>query len=139
MTRDGRALAPGSSDPIARLRDAAATRCAAGLRRTLHPRSPDHDGLLDLASNDYLGLSGDPRLIAGAIKAARTWGAGATGSRLVTGTTALHTALETALADFAGSSAALVFSSGYLANLAAVTSLVAALGTGATETRPANT
>ncbi len=133
MTGDG-ALAPRTSDPIARLRNAAAARSAAGLRRTLNPRSADHDGLLDLASNDYLGLSRHPRLIEAAVDAARTWGAGATGSRLVTGTTALHSALETALADFAGSSAALVFSSGYLANLAAITSLVAAL-----QTRPADT
>ncbi|MGE5288064.1 MAG: aminotransferase class I/II-fold pyridoxal phosphate-dependent enzyme [Micromonosporaceae bacterium] len=78
----------------------------------------DRDGLLDLASNDYLGLSRDPRLAMGAIQAARTWGMGATGSRLVSGTTTLHTALKSALATFAGAPGALVFSSGYLANLA---------------------
>ncbi|MHC5909363.1 aminotransferase class I/II-fold pyridoxal phosphate-dependent enzyme, partial [Streptomyces sp. S6] len=55
--------------------------------------------------------------------AARRWGGGATGSRLVTGTTELHAELERELADFCGVEAALVFSSGYAANLAAVTAL----------------
>jgi 8-amino-7-oxononanoate synthase len=58
---------------------------------------------------------------------AREWGAGATGSRLVTGSTALHADLERALAAFTGAPSALVFSSGYLANLTAVTALAAAL------------
>lgn len=125
-------------DPLGRLRDAAAVRQAAGLRRGLRPRSPDHDGLLDLASNDYLGLSRDPRLVAGAVRAVRTWGPGATGSRLVSGTTSLHAALEAALADFAGAPAALVLSSGYLANLAAVTALAAALDRGRRGAGPAD-
>jgi 8-amino-7-oxononanoate synthase len=112
--------------PINRLRTAAAEREAAGLRRALHPRAPDHDGLLDLASNDYLGLSRDERLIEAAVRATRTWGTGSTGSRLVTGTTLLHAELEDRLAAFTGAARGLVFSSGYLANLAAV----AALGQG---------
>ena len=82
---------------------------------------------LDLASNDYLGLSGDVRLAEAAAAAARVWGTGATGSRLVTGTTALHAELEAELAEFTGAAAALVFSSGYLANLAVVTALTGAL------------
>jgi 8-amino-7-oxononanoate synthase len=97
-------------------------RTAAGLRRVLRPRTPDH-GPYDLASNDYLGLSRDPRLVEAAVRAVRTWGTGSTGSRLVTGTTELHAALEHALADFMGAPSALVFSSGYLANLAAITAL----------------
>jgi 8-amino-7-oxononanoate synthase len=113
-------------DPLARLREQAAAREAAGLRRALVPRAPA-GGLLDLASNDYLGLCGDPRLAEAAAAAARTWGTGSTGSRLVTGTTALHRHLEDDLADFTGAASALVFSSGYLANLAAVTALAAAL------------
>jgi 8-amino-7-oxononanoate synthase len=120
----------GPLGPLARLRSAAAARDASGLRRTLHPRSPDHDGLLDLASNDYLGLSRSPRLVEGAVQATRAWGTGATGSRLVSGTTTLHAELETALARFADAPAALVFSSGYLANLSAVTALATALGRG---------
>ncbi|MGW0581778.1 aminotransferase class I/II-fold pyridoxal phosphate-dependent enzyme, partial [Streptomyces sp. NPDC002920] len=97
-------------------------RRRAGLVRTLRPRPADSP-LLDLASNDYLGLSRHPEVREGAAAAARTWGAGATGSRLVTGTTELHTELERELADFCGFEAALVFSSGYAANLAAVTVL----------------
>ena len=113
-------------DPLDRLRRAALARREAGLRRTLRPRSPGDDGLLDLASNDYLGLARDPRLIEAAVTATRAWGTGSTGSRLVTGSTTLHAELEEALADFCGAPRALVFSSGYLANLAAV----AALGRG---------
>ncbi|MFI0543328.1 8-amino-7-oxononanoate synthase [Streptomyces sp. WSLK1-3] len=100
----------------------AAARRRAGLVRTLRPRPADSP-LLDLASNDYLGLARHPEVVAGAAAAARTWGAGATGSRLVTGTTELHTELERELADFCGFEAALVFSSGYAANLATVTAL----------------
>ncbi|WP_396445628.1 8-amino-7-oxononanoate synthase [Actinomadura sp.] len=107
-------------DPLARLRDAAARRAAAGLRRTARPRP---DGLTDLASNDYLGLAGDPRLVAGACAAARAFGTGSTGSRLVTGTTELHAELDRRLAAFTGSAAGLVFSSGFLANLGVVTAL----------------
>ncbi|MFF4054303.1 8-amino-7-oxononanoate synthase [Streptomyces sp. NPDC001668] len=100
----------------------AAARREAGLVRTLRPRPADSP-LLDLASNDYLGLARHPEVVAGAATAARTWGGGATGSRLVTGTTELHTELERELAEFCGFEAALVFSSGYAANLAAVTAL----------------
>ncbi|WP_395110330.1 8-amino-7-oxononanoate synthase [Actinomadura sp. SCN-SB] len=112
-----------SADPLARLRSAAERRERAGLRRRLRPRSGDHDGLIDLASNDYLGLSRDPRLAEAAARAAREYGTGSTGSRLVTGTTHLHAELDRRLAAFTGSAAGLVFSSGFLANLGAVTGL----------------
>ncbi|MFD5875783.1 8-amino-7-oxononanoate synthase [Streptomyces sp. NPDC060322] len=102
--------------------DEARRRAEAGLVRTLRPR-PAEAELLDLASNDYLGLSRNPEVTAAAAEAARTWGAGATGSRLVTGSTALHAELERELAGFCGFEAALVFSSGYAANLAALTAL----------------
>ncbi|NNN35001.1 8-amino-7-oxononanoate synthase [Streptomyces sp. S3(2020)] len=97
-------------------------RRRAGLVRTLRPRPADSP-LLDLASNDYLGLARHPEVTEGAARAARTWGGGSTGSRLVTGTTELHTQLEVELAEYCGFEAALVFSSGYAANLAAVTAL----------------
>jgi 8-amino-7-oxononanoate synthase len=90
-------------------------------------RGADLGAMLDLASNDYLGLCGDPRVTAGAVAAAAQWGTGSTGSRLVTGTTTLHGQLESALADFTRAPRALVLSSGYLANLAVVTALSAAL------------
>lgn len=109
-------------DPLDRLTAATRERTAAGLRRTLRPRAAAHD-LLDLASNDYLGLSRDPRLAEGAVEAVRTWGTGSTGSRLVTGTTELHAELEQGLAEFTGTASALVFSSGYLANLGVLTAL----------------
>jgi len=108
--------------PLAWLDAHAATRRDAGLRRVLRPRTAD-EPLLDLAGNDYLGLSTDPRIVEGAVAATRAWGAGSTGSRLVTGTTALHGELEAELAAFVGAQAALVFSSGYLANLGVVTAL----------------
>jgi 8-amino-7-oxononanoate synthase len=100
----------------------AEARRRAGLVRTLRPRPADSP-LLDLASNDYLGLARHPEVTEGAARAARTWGGGATGSRLVTGTTELHGELERELADFCGFESALVLSSGYAANLAAVTAL----------------
>ncbi len=108
--------------PLAWLDAHAERRRAAGLRRELRPR-PVSDGLLDLAGNDYLGLADDPRVVEGAVAATRAWGAGSTGSRLVTGTTELHAELEAELAAFVGAAAALVFSSGYLANLGVVTAL----------------
>ncbi|MDQ1012249.1 8-amino-7-oxononanoate synthase [Streptomyces sp. V4I23] len=111
-----------TQDPFDWIDDEARRRERAGLVRTLRPRAADSP-LLDLASNDYLGLTRRPEVTAGAADAARRWGAGATGSRLVTGTTALHAELERELAAFCGFEAALVLSSGYAANLAAVTAL----------------
>ncbi|MEU7640423.1 8-amino-7-oxononanoate synthase [Streptomyces sp. NPDC039016] len=99
-------------------------RHRAGLVRTLRPRPADSP-LLDLAGNDYLGLARHPEVTRGAAEAADRWGAGATGSRLVTGSTELHAQLEHELAEFCGFEAALVLSSGYTANLAAVTALTA--------------
>ncbi|WP_026918957.1 8-amino-7-oxononanoate synthase [Gordonia shandongensis] len=101
---------------------AAATR-AAGLHRSPVARDTGDD-LIDLASNDYLGLSRHPGVLAAAHAALDAYGAGATGSRLVTGTTRAHIDFEDDLADFLGFEAALVFSSGYLANVGAVTALV---------------
>ncbi|MGW6282449.1 8-amino-7-oxononanoate synthase [Kribbella sp. NPDC055071] len=95
---------------------------ARGLTRQLRARVAD-DELIDLAGNDYLGLSRDPRVISAAADALRVWGTGSTASRLVTGTTALHEELESALAAYVGQESGLVFSSGYLANLGVVTAL----------------
>ncbi len=104
------------------LTQAAAQRSAAGLDRSLRSREQGEQ-LLDLAGNDYLGLSDDPRVVAAAQEALRAWGAGATASRLITGSIRLHEDLEAALAAYFGAAGALVFSSGYLANLAAITAL----------------
>jgi 8-amino-7-oxononanoate synthase len=79
--------------------------------------------MLDLAGNDYLGLAKDERVVAAAVAATERFGAGATASRLVCGTLSIHTELEHALADFCGFPAALVFSTGYHANLSVVSAL----------------
>uniref|UniRef100_UPI0011B0A300 aminotransferase class I/II-fold pyridoxal phosphate-dependent enzyme n=1 Tax=Streptomyces sp. SM14 TaxID=1736045 RepID=UPI0011B0A300 len=100
----------------------AAERRRHGLVRELRPRAAGA-GVLDLAGNDYLALSRDPRVTGAAADAARRWGTGSTGSRLVTGSTAVHAALEEELAAFCGFEAALVFSSGYCANIGAITAL----------------
>lgn len=109
----------------------AAAREAAGLTRTLVPleestatgRAGRAADVLDLAGNDYLGLSRHPAVIAAARDASGRWGAGARASRLVTGTTTLHARLEDRLAEFLGVEAALVMSTGYHANLSIVTAL----------------
>ena len=108
--------------PLAWLESNAAQRRAAGLRRSLRPRQAVATDL-DLASNDYLGLSQHPEVIEAGVSALRTWGAGSTGSRLVTGDTDLHEQFERELAQFVGAPAALVFSSGYTANIGAVVGL----------------
>ncbi|MGW9308171.1 8-amino-7-oxononanoate synthase [Saccharomonospora azurea] len=104
------------------LDDAAAQRAEEGLVRTLIPRTAVATQL-DLAGNDYLGLARDKRVAGASAAAALKWGAGATGSRLVTGSTEVHAELEYELARFCGAQAALVFSSGFAANLGAVTAL----------------
>jgi 8-amino-7-oxononanoate synthase len=122
---------PAPPDPLCWLRAAAGARAAAGLERSLRPRDARcRDGVTDLASNDYLGLATHPEVTGAAAAAARAFGAGATGSRLVTGSTTLHSTLERELAAFLDAQAALVFSSAYLANLATVTALAAALNAG---------
>lgn len=119
---DGFATTPTETSPLGWLATAERQRQAAGLRRSLRPRPPV-TAELDLASNDYLGLSRHPAVVDGGIDALRAWGAGSTGSRLVTGDTELHHQLESRLADFVGAAAGLVFSSGYTANLGAVAAL----------------
>jgi 8-amino-7-oxononanoate synthase len=80
--------------------------------------------LLNFASNDYLGLATNPRLKAAAIEAIQTYGTGSTGSRLVTGQRPLHRELEESIARLKKSADALVFSSGYAANLGTIAALV---------------
>ncbi len=80
--------------------------------------------LINFGSNDYLGLAGDDRLIQAAIVATQKYGTGATGSRLTSGHKQLHRDLEVAIAALKGTEDALVFSSGYLANLGTIAALV---------------
>jgi len=73
-----------------------------------------------LGSNNYLGLTGDPRVTQAAREALETYGTGLTGSRLLNGTTPLHLALESELADWMGTEDAIVFTTGYQANLGCI-------------------
>jgi 8-amino-7-oxononanoate synthase len=80
--------------------------------------------LLNLSSNDYLGLAQDPRIIQAAQAAAAQWGAGAGASRLVVGHLALHEAVEARLATFKGTAAAVIFPTGYMANVGTISALM---------------
>jgi 8-amino-7-oxononanoate synthase len=108
---------------LADLRDSADARERAGLRRRLIVREPGTP-IVDMAGNDYLGLARHPAVIEATIEALSGYGLGATGSRLVRGNTAAHADLDEALADWLGTGGALVYSSGYLANLGAIRALV---------------
>jgi len=77
-----------------------------------------------LCSNNYLGLANHPALIEAAVQAAREWGVGSGASRLISGSLAPHVELEARLARMKGTDAALIFPSGYHANIGAVTALV---------------
>lgn len=84
----------------------------------------DGISVLNFASNDYLGFAGDKRVINAAILATNKLGTGATGSRLLTGHRALHRDLELSIASLKQTEDAIVFSSGYLANIGTITTLV---------------
>ncbi|GAA3325249.1 aminotransferase class I/II-fold pyridoxal phosphate-dependent enzyme [Paeniglutamicibacter sulfureus] len=95
------------------LGDRARVRAARGLHRTESSR----ETLMDLASNDYLGLSGHPEVRRAAADAVHRYGAGASASRVATGTLGVHRELEDALCRYTRRAEALVYSSGYTANL----------------------
>jgi 8-amino-7-oxononanoate synthase len=80
--------------------------------------------LLNFCSNDYLGLAADPRVRAAFKAGVDRWGAGAGASHLVSGHTTAHEELEEALADFTGRPRALLFGSGYAANLGTIKALL---------------
>jgi 8-amino-7-oxononanoate synthase len=87
--------------------------------------APMVDGrpLVNFSSNDYLGLAAEPRVVAALQAGAARWGAGAGAAHLVSGHTAEHQRLEEELAEFTGREAALLFSTGYMANVGVVTAL----------------
>lgn len=118
--------------PFAELHQELETRSRQGLlrqRRVLETPPGanivvDGQPFLSFCSNDYLGLACDPRLVAALQQGTAQWGVGAGASHLVSGHFRPHHALEQALADFVGKPEALLFSSGYLANLGVVQGLV---------------
>lgn len=84
----------------------------------------DNKEYLMMASNNYLGLTFDSRVIEGALKGARQYGTGSGGSRLVSGTFPLFTELEKKLAEFKNTEKALVFNTGYMANVGTISAIV---------------
>lgn len=89
----------------------------------------DGQPFVSFASNDYLGLAADPRLVEALVEGARRYGVGAGASHLLTGHHAVHEQLEERLAQFVGFPRALLFGSGYSANLAATGVLASARST----------
>ena len=118
--------------PFSNLQSELEERAAQGLlrsRRVLDtPQSPhivvDGKSYLAFCSNDYLGLAYHPQLVAALQQGAQQWGAGAGAAHLVSGHVAPHHQLEAQLAAFVGKPAALLFSTGYMANLGVVQALV---------------
>lgn len=84
----------------------------------------NNPALLQFSTNDYLGLSGDERIKDAVIAAVKQYGVGSTGARLVSGTHKLHVELEEKLARLKGTERALVFSTGYAANLGALSAIL---------------
>ncbi|PKN09608.1 MAG: 8-amino-7-oxononanoate synthase [Deltaproteobacteria bacterium HGW-Deltaproteobacteria-8] len=111
------------TDPLRRYSDTLAALTRDGLLRVLPGTSTPPD-LLDFSGNDYLGLARRPELVEAAAEAGSRFGAGATGSRLLSGNTSLHEAIEARIARDKGAEAALVFSSGYQANAACIAALL---------------
>ncbi|MBX9656429.1 8-amino-7-oxononanoate synthase [bacterium] len=112
-------------DELASLMDADLYRA----RRVIEKRVPGRitvDGIdyLDVSSNDYLGLAADPRIIDAAREVIEEMGFGAAASPLVSGYTKWHQKLEREIARFEGTESAVVFPSGFAANLGTITSLV---------------
>ena len=86
--------------------------------------------VVTFASNDYLGLTQHPAVIAAAVDALTTYGAGSGAARLIVGSRPIHAELEHALAAWSGRDAALLFPTGFQANLGVIGALVAAAGRG---------
>ncbi|AMA72396.1 8-amino-7-oxononanoate synthase [Aneurinibacillus thermoaerophilus] len=105
------------------LLDSLSAKKEKGLLRTLHPIDWKQEKSV-FSSNNYLGLARDERLKKAAIQAIETYGTGSGGARLTTGNFLLHERLEASLASFKQKESAIVFSSGYLANLGVISALM---------------
>lgn len=84
----------------------------------------DGQELVMMGSNNYMGLTHDPRVIDAAVEAVKKWGTGCTGSRLLNGNLSLHEELERALADFLGFEDCMVYAAGFMANQGAIGGIV---------------
>ena len=132
--RGANAAADTRPDLLARLAAAQAERAQQDLLRRLRAVDSvdgarivvDGKALLNFASNDYLGLAQHPHVCAAAQRAIARWGVGATAAHLLGGHRAEHEALEQALAQWTGRERALLFSTGYMANLGAIGALLGA-------------
>jgi 8-amino-7-oxononanoate synthase len=102
---------------LQRLRQSLAQREGSSLRRKLTARASD-DKRVNLADNDYLGLSRDPMVVAAGVAALHEWGASSSASPLVTGYTEIHQKLEQTLAAWQGYAHGLVMNTGFAANSA---------------------
>ncbi|HEX8122256.1 MAG TPA: 8-amino-7-oxononanoate synthase [Solirubrobacteraceae bacterium] len=115
------------TDLQARLDDLADRGLYRRMRLVSGPQGPrvvlDGKPVLLLCSNNYLGLADHPRVREAAAEAAMRWGVGAGASRLVSGTMTVHRRLEERLAAFKGTESALLFGSGYLANVGVISAL----------------
>jgi 8-amino-7-oxononanoate synthase len=112
---------PGGNPLDLRIRARLDSLRESGLLRTLRPPSG-----ADFSSNDYLNLAADPRVVHGFVSGAAREGCGSTGSRLLRGDRTVFAAVERRFAQFKGAERALLFSSGYLANLAVLATLAEA-------------
>jgi 8-amino-7-oxononanoate synthase len=119
------------TDPYAWIEESLATINRADWYRSVQPIHSlpgstvllSRQEVINFASNDYLGLAGDERLIQAATAAIQVYGTGSTGSQLLSGNRELHRDLEKAIASLKQTEDAVVFSSGYLANLGAIAAL----------------
>ena len=102
---------------LLRLRQSLAQREGSSLRRKLSARASS-DARINLADNDYLGLSRDPAVVAAGVAALQEWGASSSASPLVTGYTEIHQQLEHTLAAWQGYEYGLVMNTGFSANSA---------------------
>ncbi|MCB2262446.1 MAG: 8-amino-7-oxononanoate synthase [Candidatus Thiosymbion ectosymbiont of Robbea hypermnestra] len=120
-------MSPARADLAAELERLRAARLYRAPRLLEGPQGPrpriDGRELLAFCSNDYLGLANHPRVIAAFQRGAETYGVGSGASHLITGHSAAHRALEEALAEFTGRPRALLFATGYLANLGVISAL----------------
>ena len=114
-----------TQNELARLDGAGLLRDESIVTGPLQPRFElDGMAVLSLSSNSYLGLASDPRLISALQEGAERWGVGASASRLVGGTHRAHRQCERALSEYVQAPDALLFTSGYAANLGVISSLM---------------